>query len=276
MKNILCIVLILAVVPLINAQNQPRIKYGYNEAAGGYFQVAEDTKLYYEIYGEGKPILMLHGGVYGYINEFEFFIKELSKDYKVICLATRGHVKSDIGYEPFTYNQRAEDAKKLLNHLGITKVRVIGFSDGGFTAYKMAANYPENVSKMVVIGAGDSPKGSGVNYGYTEEKLMKEAGTYFKERLASMPEPKRWNKSLEWLNTLYENEVVSQEVFNKIKTPVLIMGGDKDEYATPKSLLKAHEGIMESYLSVIPNCGHVVFYCNWNAVWANVEPFFKN
>ena len=258
------------------AQEKAKIKYGYNKEAGKYFEVAADTRLYYEIYGQGEPILLLHGGVYGYIDEYEFFIEALSKNYRVICLATRAHVKSDIGHEPFTYDQRAEDAKKLLDHLGIEKARVLGFSDGGYAGYKLAANYPDTVEKMVIIGAGDQPEGSGVNYGYTSEKLMKEAGEYFKGRLAAMPEPERWNESLQWLNSLYENEVVSEDVFSKIKSPVLLMAGGKDEYSTPETLLKAQKAIKTSYLSIIPGCGHVVFYCNWNAVWAVVEPFYKN
>lgn len=258
------------------AQDGTKVPYGYNESVGNYFEVATDTKLYYEIYGEGEPILMLHGGVYGYINEFEFFIDSLSKNYQVICLATRGHVKSDIGKEPFTYGQRARDAKKLLEHLKIEKAKVIGFSDGGYTAYRLAADYPQAVERMVVIGAGDSPEGSGVNYGYSEEKLMKEAGGYFKNRLAAMPEPERWDESLQWLNALYENEVVSEKVFKEIECPVLLLAGDKDQYSDPETLLKAHNYLKESHLSIVPACGHVVFYCNWNAVWAVVEPFLNN
>lgn len=253
----------------------PKKQYGYNDAVGKYFEVAKDTRLYFEIYGEGEPILMLHGGVYGYIDEFEFFIDELSKNYRVVCLGTRGHVKSDIGHEPFTYDQRASDAKKLLEHLGIKKTRVIGFSDGGFSAYKLAANFPDLVEKMVVIGAGDKPEGSGVNYAYSKEKLMKESGDYFKNRVAAMPEPDRWDESLKMLTKLYETEVVSKVTFERIKCPVLILAGDKDQYSHPGTLLTAHENIKESSLSIIPGCGHVVFYCNWDAVWAGVKPFLK-
>ncbi|MEO1011252.1 MAG: alpha/beta hydrolase [Bacteroidota bacterium] len=275
MRNVFTIGLCLTFFVLSRAQERTKINYGYNDRAGNYFEVKKDTRLYYEMYGEGEPILMLHGGVYGYINEFEFFINALSKNYRVICLATRGHVKSDIGQEPFTYDQRAKDAHGLMEHLGIERARVIGFSDGGYAAYTLAAQYPEKVKQMVVIGAGDMPQGSGVNYGYSKEKLMKEAENYFKGRLAHMPEPDCWGQSLQWLNALYENEAVSRKTFEKISCPVLIMAGDKDEYSAPETLLKAHEWIKESQLSIIPGCGHVVFYCNWNAVWASVEPFLK-
>lgn len=273
MKKITCLALFITCMCQIVAQD--KINYGYNESVGKYFDVAEDTKLYYEIYGEGEPILLLHGGVYGYIDEFEFFIDKLSKTNQVLCLGTRGHVKSDIGLEPYTYDQRAEDAKKFLEHLGIGKARVIGFSDGGYSAYKLAANYPEKVEKMLVIGAGDIPEGSGANYGYSEEKLMKEAGEYFEGRLAAMREPNRWNESLEWLNTLYEKDVVSKETFEKIECPVLLIAGEKDEYSSPQEILKASEYIEKSNVGIIPGCGHVVLYCNWNAVWAMCEGFLK-
>jgi len=275
MKIIRSISLLCCCLSMVHAQEETKIPYGYYKEAGNYFEVAHNTQLYYEIYGEGEPILMLHGGVYGYINEFEFFIDSLAKNYQVVCLATRGHVKSDIGQEPFTYEQRAKDAKKLLEHLKIGRAKVIGFSDGGYAAYRLAADFPELVERMVVIGAGDLPEGSGVNYGYSAEKLMKEAGDYFKKRLAAMPEPDRWDESLQWLNALYEHEVVSTDVFSRIACPVLLMAGDKDQYSNPETLLKAHDALKESHLSLIPGCGHVVFYCNWNAVWAVVEPFLK-
>src|ERR1700749_291567 len=85
-----------------------KIPYGNNPQAGHYFNVG-GANLYYEIYGKGKPLLMLHGGVYGYIDEFEFLIPKLAEKYMVICVATRGHGKSEIGHEPYTYQQRAED-----------------------------------------------------------------------------------------------------------------------------------------------------------------------
>ena len=114
-----------------------------------------DAKLYYEIYGKGKPLVLLHGGVYGYIDEFEPFINRLSENYQVICIATRGHGKSEIGHSPFTYKQRAEDAYKVIRSITKDSVVVIGFSDGGFSGLKLAALHPESVNKLIAIGVGD-------------------------------------------------------------------------------------------------------------------------
>ena len=168
----LILILLIGIIQNLPAQSTP---YGYNTEVGTYFDVGNNTNLYYEIYGEGDPVLLLHGGVYGYIDEFEYLIPKLAEKYKVICLATRGHVKSDIGNEPYTYEQRAGDAFKLIQLLDLQIVTVIGFSDGGFAAYKLAALYPDVVKKMVVIGAGDDPpKETPANkFSYSAESLMK-------------------------------------------------------------------------------------------------------
>ena len=255
----------------LNAQSIP---YGYNDEAGAYFDVGNSTKLYYEVYGEGPPLLILHGGVFGYIDEFEYLIPKLAEKYQVVCLATRGHVKSDIGNEPFTYEQRANDAYKMIKHLGLEKVTVIGFSDGGFAAYKLAAIYPEVVEKMIVMGAGDDPPSDEPGTSnYSADDLMAGMGEYFGKRVENMPEPERWGESLEMLNDLYNSSHVSEETFSKIKCPVMIMSGDADEYSNPAACLAAHNYIPNSTLSIIPGCGHVILYCNFPAVWESMRPF---
>lgn len=269
--RILVWVLIILLSPSLFTQS---VQYGYNDDVGQYFDVGSDTHLYYEVYGSGAPLLILHGGVFGYIDEFEYLIPKLMDKYQVICLATRGHVKSDIGIEPYTYEQRANDAYKLIQHLGLDKVTVIGFSDGGFAAYKLAAIYPDVVEKMVVMGAGDDPPHDEPgNSSYSAEDLLENYGDFFKERVASMPEPNRWNESLLMLNDLYNNSYVSEETFKKISCPVLIMSGDGDEYSDPQECLQAHLFLSDSHLSIIPGCGHVILYCNFPAVWESMKIF---
>jgi pimeloyl-ACP methyl ester carboxylesterase len=270
MRSLLIISLAFASATL-SAQS---VQYGFNDEVGKYFDMGNNTQLYYEVYGEGEPLLMLHGGVYGYINEFEYLIPKLAEKYQVICLATRGHVKSDIGTEPLTYEQRSNDAYKMIQHLGLEKVTVIGFSDGGHSAFKLATMYPDVVEKMVVMGAADnSVVDRSEPYAYTEEMLMSEAGDYFKGRLENMPEPERWGECLEMLNDLYNNSVTGKETFEKIKCPVLLMNGEGDSHASPEATLAAHRHIPQSSLSIIPGCGHVIFYCNFPAVWESMKPF---
>jgi pimeloyl-ACP methyl ester carboxylesterase len=77
-----------------------QIPFGNNPATGGYFNTG-DAKIYYEVYGSGKPVVLLHGGIYGYIDEFEKLIPVLSQRYQVIAIATRGHGRSELGHHHY-------------------------------------------------------------------------------------------------------------------------------------------------------------------------------
>ncbi len=273
MKRLRKVVLLLAIYGCNTGDSIP---YGYNVNTGSYFVADSSTSLYYEIYGEGEALILLHGGVFGYIDEFENLIPQLTSLYQVICLGTRGHVKSDIGKSPLSYSQRANDILMLLKHLNLETVTIVGFSDGGLSAYKFAALYPDMVQKMVVIGAGDDPVSelsSNDPSTYSVEYLLDLDSAYFDNRRAYMPEPERWNESLMMLNDLYNSDGISVETFERIDCPVLIMSGDKDDFATPEAAEVAHQHIANSQLSIIPGCGHVILYCNFPAVWASMQLF---
>lgn len=255
-----------------------QVPYGNNPAAGHYVDVG-DCKIYYEVYGQGEPFVLLHGGVYGYIDEFEPFIDSLSKHFQVICIATRGHGKSDIGRVPYSYKQRAEDAYKVIKSITKERVYLLGFSDGGFSALKLAALYPDLVKKLMVIGAGNLPKLSAGKHRYEQydaKKLMRSDSAFFASRLSLMPEPNRWSESLIMLNAMYNKDFVSNETFQKIICPTLIMAGDSDEYSSTDDFLLCKKLIANAQLSIIAGCGHVVFYCNFPAVWAAINPFLND
>jgi pimeloyl-ACP methyl ester carboxylesterase len=93
--------------------NSQLVPYGDNSKAGKYITVS-DAKLYYEVYGSGQPLLLLHGDTFGYISEFDQYIPLLAKQFKVIVPALRGHGKSDIGKKKFSYQLFAEDAAAIL------------------------------------------------------------------------------------------------------------------------------------------------------------------
>lgn len=268
MKTITLVTLFQLVVLATFAQ----IPYGNNPAAGKYVNVG-DAKLYYEVYGKGAPVVMLHGGVYGGIDEYEPFLGPLSEKFQVICIATRGHGRSEMGKGPFTWQQRADDAYKVIRSITKDSVMVLGFSDGGYAGYKLAASYPELVKKLIVIGASDRPNGGIEKYYYSSEMLLGQSKEYFEGRLKIMPQPERWNECLQYLNKLYNEETLSIETFSKIKCPTLVMGGDRDGGHPVEKLTIAHRNIKNSQLSIVPNCGHVVFYCNFPSLWEGIKPF---
>jgi len=93
--------------------------------------------------------------------------------------------------------------------------------------------------------------------------------------LRLMPEKERWNESLSWLNTMYNTDYMSKETFEKIKCPALLMNGDRDGYSTIDEFIQCAKYISNVQVSLIPNCSHVIFFCNFPAVWASMEPFLN-
>jgi pimeloyl-ACP methyl ester carboxylesterase len=142
------------------AQNlQPAsVPYGNNPQAGRY-ALAEEAKIYYEVYGKGKPFVLLHGGIMGSIDEMGQFIDSLSKTYQVIAVSTRGHGKSEIGLTPLSYEQKVNDIIAVINAITKDSVMVLGFSDGAYTGYKLASMYPSRIKKLIAIGAGEQVPG---------------------------------------------------------------------------------------------------------------------
>lgn len=162
MKKILLFLFMMQCLIAFSQKESPaqarKIPYGNNSIAGHYVQ-AGDAKIYYEVYGKGKPVVLLHGGIMGSIDEMHQFIDSFSKNYQVIAVSTRGHGKSEIGQGPVTYEGKANDVMAVINAVTRDSLIVLGFSDGAYTGYKLASMYPERVKKLIAIGAGEQVPG---------------------------------------------------------------------------------------------------------------------
>ena len=248
--------------------------YGNNPKAGHYVQ-AKDAKLYYEVYGKGHPIVLLHGGLFGSTVEMTDFIEKLKKNYQVIAISTRGHGKSEIGTEPLTLEQRANDAMAVINAVTRDSVIVLGFSDGGYSAYKLGAMYPDRVKKMIVIGAGEVRPGLR-EFKFTAKQAMEMDKVFWNQQLKLMPEPNRLEDVFTQVANCYNNVTVSQDLLSAIKCPVLVMAGDRDGGNPVERVVSAARFIPKHQISIIPNTGHGCFLENFEAVWASIVPFLKN
>jgi pimeloyl-ACP methyl ester carboxylesterase len=207
-----------------------KIPYGANSETGKYAQT-KDAKIYYEVYGKGQPIVVLHGGLFGSTVEMADFIDKLKQNYQVIAISLRGHGKSELGSEPVSLEQRANDAMAVINAVTKDSVMVLGFSDGGYAAYQLAVMYPNRVKKMVVIGAGELYPGLR-EFNFTGKQAMSFDKPFFEQQLKLMPEPNRLEDLFSGVNTCYSKLTVGKDLLGNIKCPVLVMAGDKD-VATP-------------------------------------------
>ncbi len=264
-------------IQLIRAFQPPNVvnktPYGAIEKAGHYVQ-AKDAKIYYEVYGKGQPIVLLHGGLFGSIIEMSDFIDQLKDDYQVIAINTRGHGKSALGTEPLTLQQRANDAMAVINAVTKDSVTVIGFSDGGYTAYQLAAMYPHRVKKMVVMGAGEISPGVR-EFNFTAEQAKQMDAAFIAQHLRLNPEPDRLEEMFAGVCACYNKVTVGKEMLGAIKCPALVMAGDRDGGNPVERVVSAARHIPQHQISIISNTGHGCFLENFAAVWASVEPFLK-
>ncbi|SDJ43183.1 alpha/beta fold hydrolase [Chryseobacterium jejuense] len=192
--------------------------YGKNDSAGKYLKL-KDTDMYYEIYGEGEPLVLLHGNS-GSIKDYYQQIPVLSKQYKVIAIDTRGQGKSkDTSKRDFTYKLFADDVKALADELKLDKINIAGWSDGGNTGLEFALKYPERLNKLITIGANTFPEG-------VEEKLIERFTNQMKQLNDLAPEETFGERRL--LKIMLTQPNISKEDLNKIKSPVLVIAGDRD------------------------------------------------
>lgn len=124
---------------------------GQQKPTTGYAPV-NGLKMYYEIHGEGEPVVMLHGA-FMTITGWADWIKELSKTRKVIAVEMQGHGRTADIKRDMSFENLADDVAALLDHLKIPSADVIGYSMGGGVAMQTAIRHPEKVRKVVVISA---------------------------------------------------------------------------------------------------------------------------
>ncbi len=224
----------------LNAQNTSP-KYGDNPKAGGYYN-HEGIKVYYEIYGEGKPLVLLHGNG-GSIGSRANLIPEFASHYKVIALDARCHGKTDCPKGYLTYEQIASDVNAVLNHLKIDSAYIWGQSDGGIIGLLMAIHYPKKVKKLLATGANLRPDTTAIDPALTP--LLNKM----------WPMVKNDSVRSKQFRLLVEQPYIKTSDLKKIKADVMIMGGDRDAIRN-EHFLEMHKNIPRSLLCILPGTTH--------------------
>ncbi|MES2110781.1 MAG: alpha/beta hydrolase [Bacteroidota bacterium] len=226
--------------------------YGRNEAVGKYADI-RGFKMYYEVYGKGEPLLIIHGNG-GSINNFVYQIPYFAKNYQVIIADSRSQGKSIDHTDSLTYEMMTDDLNALMDKLNVKQANVIGWSDGGIEGLMLAMRHPDKVKKLAVTGANLWPDTSAVDkfvydYAFKQNKI---AADTIKKIKNLTPEMKDQVKLLHLLT--YEPHIKLEDV-RKITCPTLVISGDHDVIRVKHSLLIA-DNITSSYLWILPNSGH--------------------
>ena len=238
-----------------------KIDYGNNPKAGRYINV-NGIRLYYETYGTGNPLILLHGNG-GSINAFRNQIPFFEKYYKVIAIDSRLQGKSGGSPDTISYDLMASDFNALMDKLKIDSAYVLGWSDGGIDGIIMAMEYPGKVKKLAISGANTVPDSSAFKY-----QDILDLQNFVEHNTTAPPAVIALNKMM-----LYQPQI-SFDSLRKIKCPVLVMAGDHD-VIKPEHTLKIFQSIPGAELCIFPDSHHNVLQQHPKLFNRIVLTFFK-
>ncbi|MEP6738546.1 MAG: alpha/beta hydrolase [Chryseolinea sp.] len=226
-------------------------------APNGKFITANAAKLYYEEYGQGEPLILLHG--FGRtLEDWKSFIPEFSKYYRVIAWDMRGHGRStnpDTS-KVFLHATAANDLLALIQKLNLKKVKVIGHSSGGIVILYAATKEPDRFDAIVPISAQlyyssqtrDFIKNNAKPESYYEfNELEKQHGKTKGQLIA---------RQFYHFNELYGDPSISPDQLSRIKARSLIVHGDND-FVPVAQAWEMYKNIPYAHLWIVPNGWHL-------------------
>ncbi len=236
------------------AQTDPNdhTPYGDNKQAGAFAQVG-DAKIYYEIYGSGVPMVILHGNR-GSISVMHNQISYFSKKYKVIAIDSRGCGKSQLGKDSLTYDNMANDVAAILSKLNIDSTYIIGYSDGAIVGLTVAMKCPDKVKKMVSFGGNVQPDTNALNASYVIDNNHKRR-IEAEQMLAKGDTTKDWYFRVQCFRLIEFQPKYTAEDLHKIKAHVMVMSTDRDIVKEEHTLF-IYRNIPKSSLCIIPGEPH--------------------
>jgi pimeloyl-ACP methyl ester carboxylesterase len=212
-------------------------------------------EMYYEVRGAGEPLLLLHGGFANTAHWREQF-DDFAAHYRVIAVDSRGHGRTSLGDAPLGYRLMADDVLALMDHLGIARAHLVGWSDGGNIGLDIAIRAPERLDRLVAYGANFAPEGvradAADNPRFTA--FIAQAREDY-QRLS--PAPERWDTFVERIHHMWATEPRFTEAeLGAISTPVLVLDGLEEE-AIYIEHVKALAGLIPGAdLVLMPDTGH--------------------
>lgn len=239
-----------------------------NDLSAGHYVTLRGFNMYYEVYGNGQPLVMIHGNG-GSIKSFENQIPFFAKHYRVIVADSRSQGKSKDPKDSLSYSMMADDVDSLLNYLHVKQSYVIGWSDGGINGLLLAIRHPDKVKRLAISGANlvsDSTAFGTASY----KALLAED---FALKKLSFTGSKARN-AYKLLHLMATKPQIKPELLRQVKCPTLVIGGDHDAIL-PKHTLLIAESIPGAYLWILPNSGHATLVKYKDQFNSTVYNFFK-
>lgn len=275
------IAIIMTAASVANAQQIKPNSSGYAPANG--------TKVYYEVYGDGKPIILIHGAYYTIEMNWGQLIPELAKTRKVIAIELQGHGHTPFSDRKLSRATLASDVEKVMDYLKIDSADIAGYSFGGQVAYQFAIQSPKRLKKLVIISAVYKSNGWVTEVTDVFKKMKPEFFANSPLQVAYdavAPDKTKWEKFLKQMMALAgEPFNLGDDNIAKITAPVLIISGDNDgtdkiELSKTYKLLGGGvsadlQPMPKSHLAIIPNQSHVSLMQQTKIIFGYLDSFLQ-
>ena len=254
---------------------------------------ANGVNYYYEIHGQGEPLLLLHGGL-GSIDMFGPLLPVLAEKRQVVAVDLHGHGRTPLGGRKIDLVDIGNDLAVVLKKLGYGQVDVLGYSFGGGAAFRFAVQHPEMVRRLALVSAGYAQDGfypemlpMQAQVGAAMMEQMKETPMY-KSYIAVAPDPAEFPKLLDAMGELMRKPYDWSGDVKKLTMPVMLVFGDSDMYR-PEHIVKFYqllggglkdagwmrENMSVNRLAILPGLTHYEIFMS-PALPATVLPFLND
>lgn len=223
-----------------NMKENTYTKNGYSDVNG--------IKMYYEIYGKGSPLVLIHGGGSTIETSFGRVIPELSKSHQIIAVELQAHGRTSDRDKGISFEQDADDVAALLKNLNISTADFLGFSNGGSTVFQIAIRHPQLTNKIVVASSLLKRNGTAPQFWeFMKKGTFEQMPKQYKDAFLKVnpDSAKLYNMFKRCATRMINFHDVSDEQIKSVKCPVLLVNGDADVATSEHMVLMSH---------LIPNC----------------------
>ena len=231
------------------------------------------ANIWYATFGAGEPILMLHGGLAN-ADYWGLQVRSLARRYRVIVMDSRGHGRSSHDDKPFGYQLMADDALGLLDRLGVSRVSLVGWSDGAIIGLDIAMRHPERLNRLFAFAANYNPSGvADIASSPVFTTYMERAGKEY-EKLS--PTPKGYGDFRASIEKMWDTQPnYTPEQLRAIHTPTWIVDGDHDEAIKRPHTEEMAALIPGAGLLIQPRVSHFSFLQDTGRFNADLASFMK-
>ena len=247
------------------------------DTKGAYAEV-NGLKMYYEVHGAGKPVVLLHGA-FGVVEGWSGLLPALARTRQVIMMEMQGHGRTGDIDRPLSFEQMADDTAALLKILHIEEADLFGYSMGGTVALGVAIRHPELVRRVAILGSGTGPMKDTSEADNVKqfESITPETFNFPAVKdpyLRVAPDPTQWQVLVAKIIRLVKDfKGYAESEVRSIQAETLIMLGDRDGLR-PEHAVEMYRLIPHSQLAIYPYADHFVLFASPKQVLATLLPFF--